>query len=213
LSAKRIQHAIARGRLKVLTPSATLRDPLSNEVGNGLSALLRAAKTLNGVVICPSPVKRLGLEDERDADLSAYRDVLTDMHALLTTFVERGAVEQAVEQVARSYFEVQDKGWQPTAPLDPRKPIFIDGLALIYLQTVDLLDPVLNLFSEVYVDATVAEEAQALIDYENHTNTVLELIGDIRAAVHSAHVSGKLVFGPMRNASANDDEAGPPPPR
>jgi hypothetical protein len=208
--AKHIQHAIARGRLKVLAPSATLRDALSNEVGIGLSALLRAAQTLKGVVLRPAPVKRLGLQDDRDADLSAYQDVLTDMHALLTTLVERGAIDQAVEQVARSYFDVQDKGWQPAAPLDPRKPLLIDGLALVYLQTVDLLDPVLNLFPAVYVDSTVGEEVQALIDYENHTNTLLELIDDIRSAVHSAHVSGKLVFGPMRSASANDDEAGPP---
>jgi hypothetical protein len=142
--------------------------------------------------------------------LSAYQDVLTDMHALLTTLVERGAIDQAVEQVARSYFDVQDKGWQPAAPLGPRKPLFVDGLALIYLHTVNLLDPVLNLFPEVYVDSTVGEEVQALIDYENHTNTVLELIDDIRSAVHNAHLSGKLVFGPMRTASANDDEAGPP---
>jgi hypothetical protein len=155
-------------------------------------------------------VKRLGLQDDRDADLSAYQDVLTDMHALLTTLVERGAIDQAVEQVARSYFDVQDKGWQPAAPLGPRKPLFVDGLALIYLHTVNLLDPVLNLFPEVYVDSTVGEEVQALIDYENHTNTVLELIDDIRSAVHNAHLSGKLVFGPMRTASANDDEAGPP---
>src|SRR5258708_20919155 len=125
------------------------------------------------------------------------------MHGVRTNLVEHGAGEQAREQVARSYFEVQDKGWQPTAPLDPGKPIFSDGLALVYLQTVDLLDPVLNLFSEVYVDSTVAEEAEALIDYENHTNTVLELIDDIRGAVHSAHVSGKLLFGPMRNVSSN----------
>jgi hypothetical protein len=207
--ARDLQDAIARGRLKVLPPSASGRDVLSNEVGIGLSALLRAARARDGVVVRPSPVKRLNSGGESDADLCGYRDVLSDMHAVLRTLVESGVVDQSVEQVARSYFEVQDKGWESAAPLARGKPIFIDGLALVYLQTVNLLDPFLSIFPETYIDFTVGTEVEALVDYDRYTSTLLEVIDDIRGAVGNVQISDKLLYGAIRVPSA-DDEAGPP---
>lgn len=99
--ARQIQEAIARGALKVLPSAPSLREPLDTEIGPDLAALLRAAKAANGAVVRPAPVKRLGLEEEGDADLSAYGGILTDMHRVLASLVSRGAVDQATENVAR----------------------------------------------------------------------------------------------------------------
>jgi tetratricopeptide (TPR) repeat protein len=208
--ARQIKEAVAGGRLKVVPPTAALRDPLINEVGAELAALLRAANIIKGVVIRPAPVKRVGVEEDREADLSAYAENLTDMHTVLTSLIENGAVDQAAENVARGYFGVQDKGWPSPALPGKKSAIFIDGLALIYLQTVNLLDTLLDTFPDVYVDSSTKEEAEALIDYESHTKAILETIDDIRSAVHNAYESGRLLFGPQRKYSSEEDEAGPP---
>ena len=210
--ARQIQEAIARGRVKVVPQSATLlSNPLRNEVGAELAALLHAAKAANGVVVRPSPVKRLGLEDDREADLSAYAGSMTDMHSVLASLAANGAVDQVAEKLARDYFDVQDKRWpQPVFP-SKRTPIFVDGLALIYLQMVNLLEPMLATFPDIYVDSSTKDEAESLIDYEHHGNAILDTIDEIRGAIHRAYSSGKLIFGPQRKHSGEGiDEDGPP---
>ncbi len=208
--ARQIQEAIARGGLKVLPSTASLRDTLDAEIGPDLAALLRAAKAANGVVVRPAPVKRLGLEDDRDADLSAYADTLTDTRALLTSLVSRGIVDQATENVARNYFNLQDRGWPSPAPLAQKTPIYVDELALIYLQTVNLLEPLTHAFSEVYIHPSVGEDADALVDYANETRAVLDIVDDIRAVVNDGYKTGKIQFSPQRTPSRDEGDTGPP---
>jgi hypothetical protein len=207
--ARQIQDAVARGALKVLPSVPTLRDPLDSEIGPDLAALLRAAKAANGVVVRPAPVKRPGLDEERDADLTAYCDVLTDTQTVLASLVSRGAVDQATENVARNYFNLQDKGWSsPVAP-NPKAPIYVDELALIYLQTVNLLEFMTQAFSEVYIHPSVSKEADSLIDYANQTRAVLEIVDDIRTAVGDGYKSGKVQRGPHRKPSRDEGDTGP----
>ena len=147
-------------------------------------------------MIRPAPVYRLGLEEQRDADMSAYAAHLADMHALLESLADLGAIDQNAEEIARRYFAVQDKGWPSSPRLDTKRPLYLDSLALVYLQTLDLLDAVLG---DVYVNASVEEDAAALIEYDRHITEVLRTIDDIRNAVRKANAAGKIIFG-QRNA-------------
>ena len=71
------------------------------------------------------------------------------MHAVLKVLVEKGAVNQSEEEIAKNYFEIQDKGLPGCIEPDPSKPLFIDELALVYLHATDLLDAVLKVFKDV----------------------------------------------------------------
>lgn len=203
--AVQIRSAIASGTLKVLRSPTVNRDALTNEIGIELSSLIREAQARDGIVLRPAPVHRLGLEG-RDADLSAFADRLCDMHVLLAFLAEQGAVDQAAETTARQYFSLQDKGWPSSAKPNIGRPLLIDGLALIYLQTVDLLDTVLNTFKDVYVHADIDEEASSLIEHDRHTSDVLKIVDDLRSAVRQARAMGKIIFGPRRTPTDDESE-------
>ena len=206
-AARQIRDAFLHKGLKRLPRSVSIRDPLAQEVGDELASLIRAAEKLDGVVLRPAPVHRLGLENDRDADLSAYASRLADMHTLLAMLVEESAVDGATEVAAEHYFALQDKKWPSSAKIDRTHPLLIDGLALTYLQTTGLLDAVLRTFTEVYVDESAEDEATSLLDYDRQIQEVSAVVDRIRRAVRDAYVAGKIIFTPRRSAEDSESDA------
>jgi hypothetical protein len=193
--AKRIRDLIAEKRLKVVRSTVNPQDALAREIGPELTGLIHAAQANSGVVVRPAPVPRLGLEG-RPADVSAYEPFLTDTHALLRVLREAGTVDQLTEETARQYFAMQDKGWSAPAGLQPKQPLYLDSLSLIYLHTVGLLDAVIRSFVDVYIHAGAQEDAFALIEHDRDTAEILRVIDDIRGPILKAYVVGKVIFGP-----------------
>lgn len=206
IKAKQLRDAIAQHRLKVKSP-AGIRDNLDKDVGTELATLIRAAEADDGIVVRPAPVHRAGAMDE-DADVSAHETRLADMHSLLAVLVDQGAVDQTTEETARRYFGVQDKGWPTPAVPAIDRALFLDGLSVVYLQSVGLLEAVLDTFPSVHIDASTEEEASSLFEHEQQTNEVLRIIDEIRDAVRKGAEVGKVVFGP-RTSCAEDEEGRP----
>jgi hypothetical protein len=204
--AERIDRAIARGKLKVVRSSFPAHDALVTEVGAELAGLIRAAETANGFVLRPAPIHRPGIEEMRDADISAHESVLADTHALLAALTKYGAVDRATEETAKRYFALQDKGLPRSAKPDRTHPLYIEGLGLIYLDTVHLLDTVLDTFDEVYIDSSTQDEASALIEHDRHVAEVLRVIDAIRDDIRKAQAANKIVFGPRRAPGSDEDE-------
>jgi hypothetical protein len=205
--AEHIQQAIASGKIKVVRSSLSRSDPLVEEVGDELAGLLRAAEAVNGIVLRPAPVHKPGLEN-RDADISAFATRMTDTHSILGVLKDNGLISQATEETAKRYFTLQDKGWRNPGRPDPARPLYIEGLGLIYLDSVGLLDTVLNTFPQVFIDSSTAEEAAALVEHDNHTAEILRVIDAIRDAIRRAQRAGTIIFGPRRASTADDDDDG-----
>jgi hypothetical protein len=125
------------------------------------------------------------------------------MHSLLSVLVDEGAIDQVQEETAKNYFDLQDQGLPSCARANPNRPLFIDGLALAYLQYTNLLDAVLKVFKDVRIDGYAEDEALAIIDHNQHTEKVLAVIDDVRNAIRDANSSGKITFG-RRRAEGED---------
>ena len=203
--AERIQHAIASGKIKVVRTSLSRRDSLVVEVGEELAGLLRSAESADGFVLRPAPVHKPGLLNQ-DADVSPYARRLADTHSLLVVLQDNGMTDQSTEESAKRYFALQDKGWPTPARPHPNRPLYIEGLGLNYLDFVGLLDIVLKTFSQVWIDSSTADEAAALVEYDNHTTEVLQVIDAIRDSVRKAQTEGKVVYGPQRSRKVDDDD-------
>jgi hypothetical protein len=201
--AERIQHAIASGKIKVVRTSLSRSDPLVVEVGEELAGLLRIAESSNGFVLRPAPVHKPGILNE-DADVSPYAQRLADTHSLLMVLQDNGLTDQSTEESAKRYFALQDKGWPTPARPDPNRPLYIEGLGLNYLDFVGLVDVVFKAFSQVYIDSSTADEAAALVEYDEHTTEVLQIIDTIREAVRKAQSDGKIMYGPRRSRKSDD---------
>jgi hypothetical protein len=201
-----IRDAIARGKIKVLRTQSIARDALSSEVGIELSALLREAEAANGIVIRPAPVHRIGVEERGDADMTAYSHRLCDMHELLKTLVDLNVIDEETEKSAKNYFNLQDRAWPVVTAPDPARPVFVDGLSLVYMQYTGILQAFLRTFPAVYVHVSTEEEASVLIEHDHNINVVLHVIDDIRNAVRKANAASKIVFGPRRSGKGEGDD-------
>ena len=206
--ARELEQAILRNRIKIVRPVDRDADPLSEELGGSLAALIQTAVDAGGTVLRPGPVHRPGLE-QKPADVTAQLPHLSDMHALMKVLLERGAVNQTEEETAKSYFNLQDKGLTGCAEPDPSKPLFIDQLALTYLEATDLLDVVLKVFKDVRIEGAAEDEALALIEHHQHVEEVLKIIDDIRDLIRTANASNKISFGPRRNERGKRDDDTP----
>nr|WP_291850676.1 hypothetical protein [Bradyrhizobium sp.] len=210
--AEEIQRAIARAQVQVLRAPKTEQDELDLEVGNDFAALLRAARRANGVILRPAPLHRPGL-DQIAPNIDSQADLLADMHTLLELLKDLGVVDEILEATAKEYFSIQDKGWSSPAKLAPQKPLFIDALALSYLQHTNLFPIVLSTFTDITIEGDSEEEALILIDHNIHVTEVLNILESVRVAVRDAYESRKLFFGPKTispdaGSSEDSDEEG-----
>lgn len=204
--ARELERAISRSGLKIARPAERPHDASASEIGQPLAALIRLAAEVGGVVLRPAPIHRPGLDFEV-ANVNEQLPYLTDMHTLLSVLVDRGAVDQMQEGVARSYFGLQDTGLPGCVRPDPDRPLIVDGLALVYLQYTDLLNIVLKVFKDVRIEGDAEDEALTTIDHNQHVEAVLTVIDDIRNAIRTANASGKIVYGPRRpDVEGGDDE-------
>lgn len=204
--AKQVLELINSQRLKLVQVQRFNRAPLAEQIGFELADLLQAAETTDGNVLRPAPVYRIGLDNPRDADMSAWAGTLTDMHELLKTLRTLGAVQETTGESAEQYFQVQDRGWPSPAALKKERPVYVDSLALVYLQTTGLLEVLVNAFDTVYIHSNVKEEAISLVDAENRADEVFRVIDDIRSAIRSAgQAATKVLYGPRSSTTEKDD--------
>ncbi len=195
LQANEIERILSRGRIKIVDPTGRADDKLSKEVGPQFAALICAAEETNGIILRPAPLYRPGLE-QLPADISGKYSYLCDMHSLLRFLSENGYVSQSDEEEANKYFELQDEGWPECGGLSRDRPLFIDGLALVYLQYVSLLDAVLEAFNDIRVEKSTWDEISATIDYGQHAADVTRTVESIRSTILRGDKSGKIKFGP-----------------
>lgn len=198
--ARELQRLLAT-RLRPVRPVIAQSDPLALEVGADLAGLLRSAEAASGVVVRPAPVKRLGIDEDRPADLSAFSHQLADTHALLKALRALGAVDQPRDEAAEQYFKLQDAGWDASAAIQKDTPLYLDELAVSYLQTTRLLPIVAATFDNVYVHVSVQEEAAGIEDLERRSSEIAQIIDGIRTAVRTAADAGTVQFAPRTEPS------------
>ena len=193
--AQEVRDAIAKGQLKILRTPALARDPLSEDVGIELGALIHEAERTKGVVVCPAPVSRVRLDDSGPADMSEHEAYLCDMHGLLKALIEFNTIDEEKERAASQFFDIQDKGWRSSARPELSQPIFLDGLALSYLQSTKLLQPLLQTFSDVFIHVSTEDEANSLIDDDRNVAEVFHVLDEIRASIRKANAADQVTFG------------------
>jgi hypothetical protein len=192
-------------RIKVV-PSLEVPTELSEFVGGDLTSLLQAARGSGGVVVRPAPVFSLGSHGKDIADLSAYSDCLCDTQSLLTALKNMGAVDRSTEELAATYFRAQDQGWPASTQPQRNRPLYLDDVAISYLQTTKLLGKVIDNFEEVFVSVASAERAAEFINIDERSSEVVEVIRAIREEIAKTHNAGRLTFGEPKAAAEEGDE-------
>ena len=206
--AKRIQELIAAGRIKIASPAADPSPAVAREIGGELASLLVEARRTRGLVVRNAPVPKLGSFLEEHVDMSAHSGELTDTRAVLAFLTNSGKIDTPTRSAAEAYLSHVDAGWADARSVTAQATLYLDSLAVNYLDHVGLLDTLPDAVSAVFVHPDVDERSRETLQYERHANDLLAAIERIRAQVGAAIESGKVQLSArrVRQSDAIDDE-------
>lgn len=198
-NARKIRDLLATDQLKKFAPSTTSNSELSSQVGDELAALIaEAEKTRDGdaaqhIVVRSAPVYRLSSFMEEEVDLSAHATVFSSCLAVVEKLRQKGQITASEEKRARSYLQLQEKPWPNQPAISDNATLYLDDLAVSYLQHLGLLGKLSTAGLTAMVSPKELSEIDTLISSENISRDVKEIIENIRASINSLIKSKKVM--------------------
>lgn len=200
----KIRQMIADGFIKEFHGTSIVNSDLASNVGEELAALLTEAKEVVGgsrqkIVVKSSPVYRVGSLMDEEVNLSLYSDYLCSCMAVVDKLQEKGQLTASEEQFARSYLKLQEKQWANEPSIVDNAVLYLDDLAVTYLQHTRLLEKLYAAGLEVYISRQKIDEINALLRYSQLGKKVNDAIEYIRKYLLTNIKSGKVMLGEQPN--------------
>ena len=193
-NAAEIKQFIANQTLTVFRPPASQDHKLTRQVGADLAALLSAARDQSSagkktLVVRSSPLPRLGSVLTEEADIAGYEGCVCSCAAVIDRLKLKGALTQPEEQMARNYLKLHERPWPNEPVIDEQTEIYLDGLAVTYLQTAAVLGKLKVANLKTYITHSEDSEANSLLDVQSFGQQQLGYIEQIRASLAAGLVS------------------------
>lgn len=210
--ARKIRDLLSEEMIEKFTPSTIMNCDLSNQVGDELAALIaEAAKVREDddtqyIVVRSSPVHRLSILMEEDADLSAYAHVLSSCLAVVEKLRHRGQLTAEEVKRARVYLQMHEKPWPNQPEIADGAVLYLDSLAITYLLHLRLLGKLKAAGFKAVVSPRVVYDTNALILYEGISNEVKNIIEQIRSSLNSRIESGHVRVGSRHSVYKEREE-------
>lgn len=181
---------LGAGKLKVINDEGDAA--ISEEVGDEAASLLKAAKLQGGQFVHPGTLFKVASFMEEQADLGLLATIVTDPIDVANALLRESRI---TETVYRNGVDVlQRSGSVSRLDVAVGAPLFIDSLALKYLQQAKLLQQLINSGHSISVHQSTVEEWQALLATEPQTETMKAALDDIRLTLRAGLASCKLQF-------------------
>jgi hypothetical protein len=202
---------LATGALKTFSRTARIDADLIAEVGEELASLIAESFVdemgdgRQRLVIRPSPVHRVNSLMQEEADLSRYSSHLSSCIALVDALKQRGQLTATEESRARSYLSLHEKEWPHQPAIPENALLYLDDLAVSYLQHTDLLIKLRSAGFEVYVSPRKLDEINGLLRYEELASEIERVIDTIRKYLAAGIQIGKIKVGAMPHLDETED--------
>lgn len=203
--AKRLKALIDKGALKVLEPPSNLPGDLVKEVGGDLAAMLVKAREIGGIVIQPGPLHKVGSFMDTPADVGEFSSQISDTRQVLEFLKERGAISATVEKDATAYIHRVDAGMPSAQAINAEAPLFLDELAISYLQYTSTLAPLTQAVGFAFISKGTLQEIEGLLAYEEHADELLKHVDELSGLLAAGIKSEKVVIN-ERNKPVDDDD-------
>ena len=183
---------------------------LVREVGNDLASLIseaeadRGGNAPPGIVVRPYPVHRVGSLMRETAELTAHAQVLCGCADVVRALRRHGQLTAREEEFSLAYLKLVERPWPHEVSIADGSILYLDGLALSYLQQLNLLDKLGAAGFTALVAPDDLREMHAFIRHGEFTARTLSLLNDLRRTVAGAIADGKIAVG---QAVAFEDEA------
>ena len=184
-------------RLRYADNLAAPPQSITEEVGLELAALLQTARHDNGKVICVLPIHKVSSLMEQQADTSEYDDLILSTMDICTLLREEGKIDEADYQRAKLFLNSQGQT-EHSKPLPPilSGSIYMDQLALTYLQNAKILQPIASVGLDIRIHPNIFSEMNALIEAGDVGDGLIAEIEGIRNILRNTLDSGAASFLP-----------------
>ena len=176
---------------------------LEHEVGDDLAGFLTVASaavdgdSAQRMVIRPFPLHKPGTLMDKLADTKGYEGHLAGCQDIVAALKKLGRLTAVEEEQATSYLTLYEKPWPHNPTIEPGASLFLDRLAVTYLQHIALLDKLKPAGFTVYISSSEIDDGDALVRYEAYGNEAQRLIEEVRAALASGIASGNIRLGSL----------------
>ena len=205
-----LKQLIANRTLRVVRLATSQDHRLVRQVGAELAAMLSAAREKSEagtrtLVVCSSPLHRLGTVLGEDADVTGYEASICSCGAVIDRLKIRGALTQSEEQKARDYLKLHERPWPNEPAIDDQTELYLDRLSVTYLQAIDALGKLKAANVTAYITESEDKEANSLLELESLGKLQLAHIEQIRSALAAGIASGR-VRAARSTTAAEDDQ-------
>lgn len=163
--AQQIRRLLDRRQIKVVEGSLVASDAAVQEFGVERATLMEVCRDDGGIVVCAKPLHKAGSTDEQLADTSGYEELLFSPADVCAVARRRGGlVDAAMYERAMGFLASQGQvagSDLPDSILDG--PVYVDELALSYLQSAQILDALAIGGIDLRVHQSVLEVTNALV--------------------------------------------------
>lgn len=176
---------------------------LEREVGEDLALMLDAAKGVDGedqrqrIVIRPYPLRRAGTLTDQLADVSGYETQIAGCLDLVSALRRMGQITAEEQDRYISYLNLHELPWPHSPAIKDNAILYLDGLAVSYLQHLRLLDRLRSAGFTAFVSVAELADGDALVNHEAFAEFAQSILEDIRSIVAENVISGKIIFGKM----------------
>ncbi|WP_244436167.1 esterase/lipase family protein [Sinorhizobium fredii] len=214
--ARKLKQLLADGRLERFETSTPVDITLVQEVGENLAALLAAASLHDPndrrqrIVVRPYPVHRVGSLMRETTDLPDYAQYLCGCGDVVAALRQAGQLTATEEERARTYLSLQERPWPHAVTIEPNAILYLDDLALTYLQHLDIIDKLKTAGFTANVSAQEVDEADALIRYDASASDALTILTKLRREVAAGIANGKIELGEIANDEFHPESSNHP---
>lgn len=202
--AQRVQTLNQRGRLRVANVSRSSSESATEEVGEQLAALLHAARECSGKVVCVLPIHRPDSLLEKTADTAEWKDEIVSVSDFCKLLHTQGIIDRESHVHAQAFFQRQGNveiGVSDRSIVEG--PIYLDGLALSYLQDAKVLDQICGAGLELRVHPEVLAYLDELVAAGDLSEELAGEIDAVRGILRKAVEADKASYLP-RAMDADD---------
>ena len=196
-AAKQVRDLESAGQIQAAAGFTHPPDALVDEVGLEMATLLHLADHDKGIVVCVLPIHRPGSLMEQSADTSAHDHLILSTTDICSMLHEEGKIDAEDYQRAMLFFNSQ--GQKERSNLQRSSidgPVYIDDLALSYLQDANILPPVAVASLNIRVHPNVLKRSYAFIEEGDVGHQLGTRIEGMRFVLRSAVDSGTASFLP-----------------
>ena len=204
--ARKVRDLLATHKIEELKPAVVPDADLASQVGDDLAILITEAEKSSKndhaqhLVVCSSPVYYVASLMDEEADLTAHEPVLCSCVSVIDKLRQKVPITDQQRKRAYDYMQIHEKPWLNQPEVADGAVLYLDELTVEHFLHLGILEELKDAGFRPIVSPGKVARVNELLSYEEISVKGLETIENIRCALSSGIISGKIKVSRQFNA-------------